>query len=85
MSLGGASQSVVLAVVASASKLFMNAFSTLNIENGAVLQAALQRPAGQPLITVSNHVAVSSACERLGSNLMKFCCCTFAPVARVVP
>jgi hypothetical protein len=54
------SQTVVLSLVASASKLFMNAFSTLLVENGKALDSALQRPAGQPLITVSNHVAVKS-------------------------
>lgn len=53
----GIVRTVVLSLVASASKLFMNAFSTLLVENGKALDSALQRPAGQPLITVSNHVA----------------------------
>jgi monolysocardiolipin acyltransferase len=48
---------LVLGSVAAASKLFMQGLSTTTVEGGAVLTAAQARPPGQPLITVSNHVA----------------------------
>lgn len=53
----GLVRTIVLGVVSSASKIFMNVLSTMVVENGGVLEAALQRPVGRPLITVSNHVA----------------------------
>ncbi len=54
-------QTLVLGAVASASKVFMHGLSSLTVDNGAALEAALQRAPGRPLITVSNHVAVSRA------------------------
>lgn len=48
---------MVLGSVAAASKLFMQGLSRTTVEGRAALAAAQARPAGQPLITVSNHVA----------------------------
>ncbi len=37
----------------------MQGMSSLRVDNRFALEAALQRAPGRPLITVSNHVAVS--------------------------
>ena len=50
-------QTLVLGTVGVLSKAFMSLFSNTRISNPEALQAAFNRPAGQGLITVSNHVA----------------------------
>ncbi|CAK0783341.1 hypothetical protein CVIRNUC_006540 [Coccomyxa viridis] len=53
----GPLRSLVLASVGAASKAFMQILSRTHVEGGHIMQQALQRPTGQALITVSNHVA----------------------------
>jgi monolysocardiolipin acyltransferase len=50
-------QALVLGSVGAASKLFLAGASQTTVQGAEVMQAALERPRGQPLITVSNHVA----------------------------
>ena len=49
-------RSLVLAGVGGACRLFLHGASRTRVEGGQHLAAALERPAGQALITVSNHV-----------------------------
>lgn len=44
-------------VLAHASRGFMTRVNSTQVEGGEHMQAALQRQAGRPLITVCNHVA----------------------------
>lgn len=48
---------MVLLAVGSASRAYMTSLNTTSVEGGGHLAAALERPAGQALITVCNHVA----------------------------
>ena len=50
-------QGLVVAAVTAASKLLMTSLETTHITDGQYMTAAINRPAGQPLITVSNHVS----------------------------
>ena len=50
-------QSAVLAGVGGACKAFLAGAARTRVEGGEVMAAALARPPGQALITVSNHVA----------------------------
>lgn len=53
---GSPAQSLVLAGVGSACKAFLHGASRTSISGAEVLAGALERPPGQALITVSNHV-----------------------------
>ncbi|KAK9836166.1 hypothetical protein WJX81_006146 [Elliptochloris bilobata] len=53
----GLVRTVVMAMVGSLSRAFMHGLCSTRIEGAEVLHAALDRPPGQGLITVSNHVA----------------------------
>jgi monolysocardiolipin acyltransferase len=50
-------QAAVLAGVGGACKAFLAGASRTTVRGGEIMAAALDRPAGQPLITVSNHVS----------------------------
>ena len=49
-------QTLVVAGVGSACKAFLHGASRTTIEGSEIMRAALERPRGQALITVSNHV-----------------------------
>ena len=51
------SQALVVGTVGTVSHVFMHALSNTTVLDGHHLAQAMHRPAGQPLITVSNHVA----------------------------
>lgn len=51
------SQSAVLYLVGHASRAYMLSLNSTRVEGLEVVEQAMARPAGQPLITVSNHVA----------------------------
>lgn len=50
-------QRSVIYIIGQASRWFMNDLNNTEVQGADVLGAALRRPAGQALITVSNHVA----------------------------
>ena len=50
-------QGAVVAAVGAASRLLMSVLGTTHVTGGHHITAALQRPPGQALITVSNHVS----------------------------
>ena len=50
-------QAAVLAGVGGICKLFMAGLAHTRLTGGEILEAALKRPPGQALITISNHVA----------------------------
>ena len=50
-------QSTVLYLVGHASRTYMTSLNSTTVEGLGQVEAALQRPKGQALITVSNHVA----------------------------
>lgn len=50
-------RSAVLYTIASASHAFMTVANSTTVSGGHHLEAALRRPPGTPLLTVSNHVA----------------------------
>lgn len=50
-------QALVFSAVGTASRVLMRVLNDLSVEGAEQLEAALQRPSGQALITVSNHVA----------------------------
>ncbi len=56
-SLVAATQSTVLTVIGNASHAFMHYANSITIEGADTMERALNRPAGQALITVSNHVS----------------------------
>lgn len=50
-------QHAIMSNVASASRAFLSHYHALEVRNAEVMQAALQRPKGQGLVTVCNHVS----------------------------
>lgn len=50
-------QKAVIYLVGNASRIYMQTLNTTTFSGLEHMEAALQRPTGQPLITVSNHVA----------------------------
>ena len=50
-------QSMLLRSVAAASHAFMHSWNVTEVVGQSTMEAVLQRPPGQGLITVSNHVA----------------------------
>ncbi|BDA47309.1 probable Tafazzin [Coccomyxa sp. Obi] len=53
----GPFRAITLAAVGAASKVFMGALSSTSVQGASIIRSALDRPTGQALITVSNHVA----------------------------
>lgn len=50
-------QTALIYVLASASRSFMHSLNSTEVHNAQAMERALQRPSGQALITVCNHVA----------------------------
>lgn len=67
--LGGLPRKMVITAVGSFAKAVANLLNTTTVHNGdTLLQLVRSRPAGVPLLTVSNHMSTLVTCSLLHPN-----------------